>query len=84
MGPKGMVEAVKASKKKQAQNEARSKLVKAAERQYKANGGCFYSPDELAETFIRQEEDNFALFSAVGKLSKEVEKVETEVYDLQG
>lgn len=32
MGPKGMVEAVKASKKKQVINESRSKLVKSAER----------------------------------------------------
>ena len=40
--------------------------------------------DQLAEKFLRQEVDNASMAVSLGKLSKEVEKVETEVYDLQG
>jgi len=38
----------------------------------------------MADLFIKQEETNFSLFNSVARLNKEVERVETEVYDLQG
>ena len=41
-----------------------------------------YSPIELAQKFIQQEEDSFNLFIAVGKLKTQTENTETQVYDL--
>ena len=41
-----------------------------------------YSPIELAQKFIQQEEDSFNLFIAVGKLKTQAENTETQVYDL--
>ncbi len=42
-----------------------------------------YSPVELAQKFIQQEEDSFNLFMAVNKLKTQTENTETQVYDLQ-
>ena len=41
-----------------------------------------YTPIELAQKFIQQEEDSFNLFIAVGKLKTQTENTETQVYDL--
>ena len=56
---KDMAHAVKASKKHDEQAKTRDRLVKKAKAQYEKNGGQFFTADEMADKFIKQEQGNF-------------------------
>lgn len=51
-GPGGMLQAVKATKQRHAQDQTKARLVKKARVQYEKKGGQFSSADEMSNMFI--------------------------------
>ena len=77
------MEKISPKKEKKDENPTKTRLMKQADAQYKKNGGYFYTCDEMAGNFIKQEEDNFALFSAVQKAIKEIARAESDIVAME-